>query len=345
MKKRIGELWYHSACKSYYCKIDGKQKRLLKGDENPANEQLAQMERAKRMVALGSEQVSETEVKPAKVYYGAYLDEVKDKVAPNSLRNTEWLVGDFMANFGERPLYEIKDDDVDLWLGQKEYWGETTKTKALRQLSAFFNSKFVKRAKPDNPCKTAKKHQEEVRGEDVAISEVNYLKLREHASDLERDILDCLWFTGARPTEILDLRWTEVHGDQNCIIKEKHKTAKKGKIRQIMFPAPVRAILSRRTISQNSEFLFPARDGQPIKAGNFLARMKRMARDAKIIEPIIAYGLRHGFAVHALKKGISVELVSAWLGHASIQVTQKHYAKLCTLLGGSVARLDMIFGQ
>jgi site-specific recombinase XerD len=32
-------------------------------------------------------------------------------------------------------------------------------------------------------------------------------------------------------------------------------------------------------------------------------------------------GLRHGYAIHALNKGVQLNLVSKWMGHAKLETT------------------------
>src|SRR5689334_6684093 len=47
-------------------------------------------------------------------------------------------------------------------------------------------------------------------------------------------------------------------------------------------------------------------------------------RDEASQRPI--HRLRHTFAVSLLQKGVSIEIVSVFLAHSSIRVTERHYA-------------------
>jgi len=44
------------------------------------------------------------------------------------------------------------------------------------------------------------------------------------------------------------------------------------------------------------------------------------------IHPVTPHTFRHTFSIRHLNAGVNIEIVSKWLGHASIAVTQKHYS-------------------
>ena len=54
-----------------------------------------------------------------------------------------------------------------------------------------------------------------------------------------------------------------------------------------------------------------------------------MIKECGISKDISFHTARHGFATHALSKGVPIESVSRVLGHTNITTTQK-YAKITT---------------
>ncbi len=76
------------------------------------------------------------------------------------------------------------------------------------------------------------------------------------------------------------------------------------------------------------ELIFTTADGEPWSRGTQWERMKRASVAAKMAPTVTLTDLREAFGSLLLNNGVSLEVVSKAMGHASIDTTKKHYAHL-----------------
>ncbi len=76
------------------------------------------------------------------------------------------------------------------------------------------------------------------------------------------------------------------------------------------------------------ELIFTTADGDPWSKGTQWERMKRASVAAKMTPTATLTDLREAFGSLLLNNGVSLEVVSKAMGHASIDTTRRHYAHL-----------------
>jgi site-specific recombinase XerD len=141
----------------------------------------------------------------------------------------------------------------------------------------------------------------------------------------ERDqaILACLYHLGLRVGEACNLKVEDINLEANII----HiKTSKTGFARQLPIPANAKVIfrnyLEINEIQPNDYFL------QGIKKQLNKQVIGRILRNLKakttIKKRIYAHLLRHSIATQLLKNGMEIEKISQFLGHRSLESTQKY---------------------
>lgn len=64
--------------------------------------------------------------------------------------------------------------------------------------------------------------------------------------------------------------------------------------------------------------------GKPLHGNSLYERFKRLMRLARIERPAGLHSLRHSIATHLLQNGMSLHQISAFLGHTSLQSTQRY---------------------
>lgn len=145
-------------------------------------------------------------------------------------------------------------------------------------------------------------------------------------NDRMADILRLLMLTGARPSEILNLRPAELTQDSEGFYYEpsQHKTEKKNCKRVIYFNIEARLILRRRWPAESNGLFFPS-DSKPSVA--FLSQVLRTvvhrACERAGIPPFNPYQIRHAVLTKiAFKHGR--EYAQAVGGHSSSAMTA-HY--------------------
>lgn len=143
------------------------------------------------------------------------------------------------------------------------------------------------------------------------------------------DAIRLLLLTGARKTEILGLRWSEVEFERKVLVLPPERTKAGGKTgeRRVVLSPPALEILAKRQsqVAKPDDFVFPAIRGSGHIIGVRRAFEKACA-EAKLTGVRI-HDLRHSFASFAVADGASLFLIGKLLGHASTR-TAERYAHL-----------------
>ena len=142
----------------------------------------------------------------------------------------------------------------------------------------------------------------------------------------DRTMLEVLYATGMRVSELVNLRQEEVNLLQGVI----RIRGKGGRHRVIpLGDEAIRAVNEFTSgarieilLDQQTEYLFPTRRGERMTRQAFWHLIKRYARKARIAKKLSASTLRHAFATHLLSHGADLQVVQALLGHTDSSTTQ-----------------------
>lgn len=143
------------------------------------------------------------------------------------------------------------------------------------------------------------------------------------------DAIRLLLLTGARKTEILGLRWSEVSTERKVLLLPPERTKAGGQNgeRRITLSPPALEILAKRRPkdAKPETFVFPAIRGDGHIIGVRRAFAKACVRAE--LNGVRIHDLRHSFASFAIADGASLFLVGKLLGHANAR-TAERYAHL-----------------
>ena len=141
----------------------------------------------------------------------------------------------------------------------------------------------------------------------------------------DRAMLEMLYATGLRVSELIALRYTQVNLNQGVV-----RVTGKGN-RERLVPIGAAAAETLQQFEQrgraallegrSSEHLFPTREGEPMTRQAFWHLIKRHARTAGIDKPLSPHTLRHAFATHLLNHGADLRVVQMLLGHSDLSTT------------------------
>lgn len=204
--------------------------------------------------------------------------------------------------------------------------GQGAARKVATDLSIIFGYAVEKGIVAVNPVTAARKPRPGKRYDFLSTDE--FAAMAEALNALEAEgvnptgiaILRLLLLTGARPSEIEQLRWSEVDVRGRCLRLEKSKT---GYSIRPLSTAAFDLITSQPKLN-SSPFVFPATRGD----GNFSGSKKIwvQARDRAGLPNRVRYHARHAIASLALSEGIDVASVAALMGHKGPRTTLAVYA-------------------
>ncbi|MCD2194761.1 site-specific tyrosine recombinase XerD [Actinomycetospora endophytica] len=143
----------------------------------------------------------------------------------------------------------------------------------------------------------------------------------------DRALLEMLYSTGARITEITDLDVDDVDAEQRTVVL----TGKGGKQRLVPVGRPALAALEAYRVRARPGFATRGRGTPALFLNARGARLSRQsawnvireaAERAGLTQSISPHTLRHSFATHLLDGGADLRVVQELLGHASVTTTQ-----------------------
>lgn len=145
----------------------------------------------------------------------------------------------------------------------------------------------------------------------------------------DRALLETLYASGARASEVVSLKMTDLYLDQGFC----RCTGKGSKQRVIPLGEP--AVQALRDYLQEqrpklaaavpeSPWVFLSRGGKPLTRITVWLLVRKYATAAGITGKVSPHTLRHSFATHLLEGGADLRVVQELLGHAKIATTQ-HY--------------------
>lgn len=142
----------------------------------------------------------------------------------------------------------------------------------------------------------------------------------------DRAMLETLYATGLRVSELVNLKVSEVSLDMGVV-----RVMGKGS-KERLVPLGEEALdWIRRYLGQSrpsilekrlSESLFVTQRGEAMTRQAFWYLIKRYTLLADITKPMSPHVLRHAFATHLLNHGADLRVVQMLLGHADISTTQ-----------------------
>lgn len=142
----------------------------------------------------------------------------------------------------------------------------------------------------------------------------------------DRAMLEVLYATGLRVSELVNLRYGQVNLNQGVI-----RIMGKGN-RERLIPLGEEAMRwltefangarSEILLERQTDYLFPTRRGDRMTRQAFWHIIKRYARKSGISKELSPHTLRHAFATHLLNHGADLRVVQMLLGHSDLSTTQ-----------------------
>ena len=141
----------------------------------------------------------------------------------------------------------------------------------------------------------------------------------------DKAMLELLYATGIRVTELITLKMSDVNFSMNYIV-----CRDRSKERVIPYGNAAKDALTRYMQSgrgalledTDTDVLFVNCSGLPMSRQGFWKLIKYYTKKAGIIADITPHTLRHSFAAHLVENGADLRSVQEMLGHSDISTTQ-----------------------
>ncbi len=144
----------------------------------------------------------------------------------------------------------------------------------------------------------------------------------------DRTLLETLYSTGMRVSEIIHIKLQDLHLDMGFI-----QTIGKGDKERIVPIGEQAEDWINRYINEgrpklvkdedeSQDYLFVNNRGRPLSRQGVWKNLKKLVMMAKITKDISPHTLRHSFATHLLENGADLRVVQELLGHSDISTTQ-----------------------
>ena len=139
----------------------------------------------------------------------------------------------------------------------------------------------------------------------------------------DKAMLELLYATGIRVTELVTLKLTDVNmklGFIECHDGDRVRTVPVAEVAQRALSRYITEV--RDDMSGGSDYLFFNCKGAPMSRQGFWKIIKYYAAKAGIDKDITPHMIRHSFASHMLNNGADIKSVQEMLGHVDIATTQ-----------------------
>lgn len=271
--------------------------------------------------------------------FESYLIDVK-KVSENTLvsylRDVNQYVT-YLEHVAETDITEADNETVNEYVQWLKRDGKSvaTMSRCVASLKCFYGYLLSESIVKSNPAAHVVLDKQNRKLPEILTSrEVELFLEQPEASDMkgirDKAMLELLYATGIRVTELIDLDLTDVNlsaGVIRCRSKEKERLIP-------MYAVAIRAISEyiervrpNMIADPDEQALFVNISGSRMSRQGFWKIVKSYQQKAGIDKEITPHTLRHSFAAHLLENGADLRSIQEMLGHADISSTQV-YAKI-----------------
>jgi integrase/recombinase XerD len=142
----------------------------------------------------------------------------------------------------------------------------------------------------------------------------------------DRAMLELLYATGLRVSELISLKQSQVNFNQGVLRiigkGDRERLIPLGDEAQRWLKNFIDGPRMEILLERQTDYLFPTRRGDRMTRQAFWHIIKRYAQKADIEKKLSPHSLRHAFATHLLNRGADLRVVQLLLGHSDLSTTQ-----------------------
>jgi integrase/recombinase XerD len=151
-------------------------------------------------------------------------------------------------------------------------------------------------------------------------------KVAEPLGHRDRTMLEVLYATGVRVSELINLKLDQINLNQGVLRivgkGDRERLIPLGDEAQDWIREFIDGPRSEILLERQTDYLFPTRRGDRMTRQAFWHIIKRYAKKAGISKKLSPHTVRHAFATHLLNNGADLRVVQLLLGHSDVSTTQ-----------------------
>ncbi|MBP3457636.1 MAG: site-specific tyrosine recombinase XerD [Lachnospiraceae bacterium] len=263
-----------------------------------------------------------------------YLHNIKNTSANTELSYRRDLkkVMAFLNTRGLTKLVDIKKEDLQAYITSmnEQHFAAATVSRNIASIKAFFHFLCQEKMIEKDISDDLKAPKIEKKMPEILTTEEVVRLLEQPSGDSPKELrdkamLELLYATGIRVTELITLKVSEVNLPMSFIVcKDAHKE------RVIPFGMAAKNALikyltearDKMVEDKSSDILFANCSGSSMSRQGFWKLIKYYSKKAGITADITPHTLRHSFAAHLVENGADLRSVQEMLGHSDISTTQ-----------------------
>ena len=162
--------------------------------------------------------------------------------------------------------------------------------------------------------------------EDEVDSLLNAPNTDEPLGHRDRAMLELLYATGLRVSELINLKQSQINFNQGVLRivgkGDRERLIPLGEESQRWLKDFIDGPRMEILLERQTDYLFPTRRGDRMTRQAFWHIIKRYAEKAGVRRKMSPHSLRHAFATHLLNRGADLRVVQLLLGHSDLSTTQ-----------------------
>lgn len=273
------------------------------------------------------------------------------QLAPNTLAAYAQDLDEFRNRFGTRMVADVTGEDLlefSQYLSTKRKLSPATTKRRMACLRAMFRFLMRRKIIVSNPFNAIELHISLPRRlpRCLGVGEIrDLLKEAKRQSVTTRLATVLLYATGIRISELAALRIADIDLEHRTI----RIFGKGSRERQVFISNETIAGLIRTYLAQfhprsvHTDRLLLNVRGKPTTAACLRARIKKLAKGARLGRPVTPHMLRHTAATALLEAGVDIRFVQRLLGHQNISTTEIYTHVSDVALKAAIVRAD-VFG-
>ena len=240
-------------------------------------------------------------------------------------------LADYLGANTEHDLYTATDGDIGAYIESLRSSGKSVPTvsRCIASIKGMYTHLCIKQYLTHNPALKLVPEKSEKKLPDILTNEeVELLLAQPKCIDTkgyrDKAMLELLYATGIRVTELIDLNVSDINLDEGVI-----KCSGKKERYIPIYPKAVLALRDYLNLvrpqminEQDEEALFVNVQGERMSRQGFWKIIKHYSQKAGIEKDITPHTLRHSFAAHLLENGADIQSIQEMLGHSDIASTQ-----------------------